>query len=468
MGNCVVKSIDTTIVWFRFDLRTADNPALSAAAKIGSVVPVFIWSPDEEDLNPGAASRWWLHHSLDNFSKSLERIGGRLIIKSGKAIRVLKSLVKETNAHAVYWNRRYEPQINLRDEIVATKLKAAGVAVKTFKANLLSEPGEIENRSGLPYRVFTPFWGNCLKELNPPRPICSPRSFQVPQKNVSSTRLSELQLEPTKEWSNEMRRKWSPGEGGAAQNLSRFIKTSVDNYSQDRNSPDCQGTSRLSPHLRFGEIGPRQIWHALKAADDSDWKRSQFLAELGWREFGYHLLHHFPHTVNEPLKPSFNRFPWKNSERHLQAWQKGQTGYPLVDAGMRELCATGWMHNRVRMVAASFLVKHLLIHWHRGAEWFWDTLVDADLASNTQGWQWAAGCGADAAPYFRIFNPTIQAKKFDSNGDYIRRWVPELRHLSAPEIFEPRIAARAGLYPQPVVDHSKARTRALHAYERIK
>ena len=457
-----------TIVWFRFDLRISDNPALCAASQKGPVIPLFIWSPAEEDFAPGGASKWWLHHSLTKLEKSLDGIGGKLILKTGTALEVLKSVLQQTGAQAVFWNRRYEPIICKRDKLISTELNKAGTEVKTFKANLLSEPDEIENKTGRPFKVFTPFWKECLKRLNPPAPLEPPKQISRPTGSIKTQRLSELNLEPVPDWAEGMRNNWNPGEAGAFQNLKLFIRNASRDYSEARNFPDRSGTSRLSPHLRFGEISPKQIWHSIKDSGEPKWKESHFLSELGWREFGYHLLHHFPHTVEEALRPAFNRFPWTDHPKHLRAWQLGQTGYPFVDAGMRELWATGWMHNRVRMVVASFLVKHLLIHWRHGADWFWDTLVDADLASNTQGWQWTAGCGADAAPYFRIFNPTTQAKKFDPNGDYIRRWVPELRHLSVPEIFEPSTSVDEHLYPKPLVNHSQARTRALKAFEKIK
>ena len=457
-----------TIVWFRSDLRISDNPALCAASQKGPVIPLFIWSPDEEDFAPGGASKWWLHHSLTKLEKSLDRIGGKLILKTGTALEVLKSVLQKTGAQAVFWNRRYEPIICKRDKLISTELNKAGIEVKTFKANLLSEPDEIENKTGRPFKVFTPFWKECLKRLNPPAPLEPPKQINRPTGSIKTQRLSDLNLEPVPDWAEGMRNNWNPGEAGAFQNLKLFIRNASRDYSEARNFPDRSGTSRLSPHLRFGEISPKQIWHSIKDSGEPKWKESHFLSELGWREFGYHLLHHFPHSVEEALRPAFNRFPWADNPKHLRAWQLGQTGYPFVDAGMRELWTTGWMHNRVRMVVASFLVKHLLIHWRHGADWFWDTLVDADLASNTQGWQWTAGCGADAAPYFRIFNPTTQAKKFDPNGDYIRRWVPELRHLSVPEIFEPSTSVDEHLYPQPLVNHSQARTRALKAFEKIK
>jgi len=458
----------TIIVWFRSDLRIKDNPALSEADKDGRVIPVFIWAPEEEDMSPGSATRWWLHQSIKSLTESLEKLGATLALKKGGSIINLKKLAKDTGAKGVYWNRRYEPMIRRRDDEIACQLRQAGLTVKTFKASLLAEPEEIENKSGLPFKVFTPFWKQCLKKLNSSTPLPAPPKVETPKVSFKTTELSELNLEPEQDWAHGMNEVWTPGERGASSALKLFINDSFNDYANIRNFPNTKGTSRLSPHLRFGEISPRQIMHSLEQSGQAHWKESHYLSEIGWREFGYHLLYHFPHTVREPLRPQFNRFPWKENSPQLLAWQKGQTGYPLVDAGMRELWATGWMHNRVRMVVASFLVKHLLIHWRHGADWFWDTLVDADLASNTQGWQWTAGSGADAAPYFRIFNPTTQAIKFDPEGDYIRKWVPELRHMSAPDIFEPSKVDRGLNYPNPIVDHSDARDRALKAYKNTK
>ena len=458
----------TIIVWFRSDLRIEDNPALFEAAKEGRIIPVFIWSPEEEDMSPGAATRWWLHQSIKSLTESLEKLGTTLVLRTGESIKNLEKLAKDTGAKGVYWNRRYEPMIRRRDDEIACQLRQAGLTVKTFKASLLAEPEEIENKSGLPFKVFTPFWKQCLKKLNASTPLPAPLKIETPKVSLDNTELSELNLEPEQDWAHGMNEVWTPGERGAASALELFINDSFNDYAKIRNFPNTKGTSRLSPHLKFGEISPRQIKHSLEQSGHAHWKESHYLSEIGWREFGYHLLYHFPHTVREPLRPPFNRFPWKENSPQLRSWQKGQTGYPLVDAGMRELWATGWMHNRVRMVVASFLVKHLLIHWRHGADWFWDTLVDADLASNTQGWQWTAGSGADAAPYFRIFNPTTQAIKFDPEGDYIRKWVPELRHMSAPDIFEPSKVDRGQNYPNPIVNHSDARDRALKAYEKTK
>jgi deoxyribodipyrimidine photo-lyase len=349
---------------------------------------------------------------------------------------------------------------------------------------LLFEPWTITNKSGRPFQVFTPFWRHCLALGEPLEPTPSARALSVPGRWPKAEPLASLELEPRVGWTEGMRSAWQPGEAGAAENLRRFCESAFPDYGEQRNRPDVPGTSRLSPHLHFGEIGPRQIWHALQTFADqrslpvTAWRNSQFLAEVGWREFAHHLLFHFPHTPAAPLRPEFARFPWRKDPAWLRAWQRGRTGYPVVDAGMRELWSTGWMHNRVRMIVASFLVKDLLLDWRDGARWFWDTLVDADLASNTLGWQWTAGCGADAAPYFRVFNPVGQGEKYDPNGDYVRRWVPELARLPANWIHRPweapaDVLARAqitldGDYPRPILNHAIAREVALEAFAKLK
>ncbi len=417
-----------SLMWFRQDLRLADNPALTAAVKRGRpVVPVYIWSPDEEgDWPPGAASRWWLHHSLAALDARLRQRGSRLIIRRGPALPALRQLLRETGADRVFWNRRYEPVIGKRDAEIEKMLPA-----ESFNSALLVEPWELK-----PYRVFTPFWRACLsKEIRRPVGRVAPGA---PHRWPRAWPLDELGLLPKIDWAAGLRHAWTPGEIGAQRQLRRF--TGAD-YAAGRDRPDLAGTSRLSPHLHFGEISPRQLWAACQP-------HPAYLRQLIWREFAYHLLHHFPRTPDQPLRPEFQKFPWRRDVKSLKAWQRGCTGYPLVDAGLRELWATGWMHNRVRMVVASFLVKHLLIPWQEGARWFWDTLVDADLANNTLGWQWTAGCGADAAPYFRIFNPTTQAERFDPDGAYVKRWAPEIS--------------------RPIVDHRQARERALDAYDAMR
>ena len=476
----------TTILWLRLDLRLADNPTLHMALKRGGpVVPVFIWSPDEEaPWQPGGASRWWLHQSLAALVARLRAAGSRLVIRRGPTLEALRALVKETDACAVYWNRRYEPAVIARDAKVKEALRGEGLAVESFNAALLHEPWTIQNQSGKPFQVFTPFWRKCLAQPDPAEPLPAPKKLPAPAVWPKSLTLDELELEPRLKWAEGFRAVSQPGEAGAADSLKKFLEQAFDNYSDQRNRPDVAGTSRLSPHLHFGEISPRQVWHGLvrmaskRGLPVGAWRSSQFLAEVGWREFAHHLLFHFPQTPTEPLRADFKKFPWRMNATWLKAWQRGRTGFPIVDAGMRELWATGWMHNRVRMIVASFLVKDLLISWEEGARWFWDTLVDADLAQNTLGWQWTAGCGADAAPYFRVFNPVSQGEKFDPNGDYVRRWCPELAKLPGKWLHKPWQApsetlAYAGVelgrdYPEPIVSHAIAREVALEAFARTK
>ena len=487
----------TSLVWFRLDLRLADHPALQAAMKCGAVVPVFIHAPEEEmPWSPGGASLWWLHQSLKSLDTALREIGSRLIIRRGPTLETLRALVKETGATAVFWNRRYEPVVTARDTKIKSALREAGLEVESFNGALLHEPWTIQNQSGKPFQVFTPFWKNCLTKPDPAEPVPAPRQLAAPERWPKSLALDELELEPTINWAEGMRAVWRPGEAGADAQLKKFLVAGFANYTEHRNRPDLTGTSRLSPHLHFGEITPRQIWHAVAAdvwrrtptdfdkfrlltsAATGNWRSLQFLTEVGWREFAHHLLHHFPHTPTEPLRADFKKFPWRKDAEFLDGWQKGKTGYPIVDAGMRELWTTGWMHNRVRMIVASFLVKDLLLSWTEGAAWFWDTLVDADLAQNTLGWQWTAGCGADAAPYFRVFNPISQGEKFDPRGDYVRKWCPELAKLPDEWLHQPwqappEILARSAVmlgenYPEPIVSHAIAREVALEAFAKIK
>ncbi|HEY8965215.1 MAG TPA: deoxyribodipyrimidine photo-lyase [Candidatus Methylacidiphilales bacterium] len=470
-----------SLVWFRSDLRLADNPALHAALERGGpVIPVFVHAPEEEgDWAPGGASRWWLDRSLASLDASLRERGSRLLLREGASLAALRKLAKETGAEAVFWNRRYEPAAIERDTKIKAALRRDGLAAETFNAALLHEPWTIANQSGKPFQVFTPFWKHALGKPDPAAPLPAPGVLPAPQAWPSSLPLPSLGLRPAIPWDGGLAEAWTPGEAGAAERLESFLVAASEGYAADRDRPDLRGTSRLSPHLRFGEIGPRQVWDAVRrhargrAPHSSAWRQSRFLTEIGWREFSHHLLFHFPHTAAEPLREPFAAFPWTKDRKGLRAWQKGLTGYPVVDAGMRELWTTGWMHNRVRMIAASFLVKDLLISWREGAAWFWDTLVDADLAQNTLGWQWSAGCGADAAPYFRIFNPVAQGEKFDPRGAYVRRWCPELARLPDAWLHRPweapmDVLAAAGItlgktYPHPVVDHGEARKKALAA-----
>jgi deoxyribodipyrimidine photo-lyase len=472
----------TVIVWFRRDLRLADNPVYSEAVKrYQTVIPVYLHTPDEEGEWPaGSASRWWLHHSLSALDTQLRQHGSQLILRSGSALDQLNSLIAETGATAVFWNRRYEPESTRRDTAVKTALKERGIAAESFNASLLFEPWEVTTQAGKPYQVFTPFWKTCLAKEPVAEVARTLPCPALPASPPSSEPLSSWKLLPEIPWDRAFSEQWQPGELGAQAQLERFLADAIVNYSKGRDIPGTRGTSQLSPHLHFGEIGPRQIWAAVhKAFANRPPEDAQtFLREIGWREFAYHILYHFPRTPTEPLRADFERFPWATNAAQLKAWQRGQTGYPIVDAGMRELWTTGWMHNRVRMIVGSFLTKHLRISWLEGARWFWDTLVDADLASNTLGWQWIGGCGADAAPYFRVFNPMTQGEKFDPAGDYVRRWVPELAKLPSGVIHQPWTASldvlrRAGVelgvnYPQPIVDHAEARGRALEAFGKIR
>lgn len=444
-----------TLVWFRQDLRLTDNPALHAAATRGTpVIPVYIWSPsDEGDWPLGGASRWWLHESLRALDTDLRNRGLRLILARGSTVQALTDLATRCSASALYWNRRYEPAAVRCSQRVARTFRAAGLQTIEFNASLLTDPAQTLNASGAPYRVYTAFRNKVQATLTPGRLLPVPPRLSAPRRWPVGATLAQLELLPRVRWYESLAAVWKPGEATARAALRRFLEQGSKDYPRTRDRPAVRGTSRLSPHLHFGEIGPRQVWRAYKADGGRD---PTFLHELLWREFAYHLLHHFPHTAREPLRAQFRRFPWHRDSRKLRAWQRGMTGLPLVDAGMRELWSTGWMHNRVRMVTASFLVKNLLIPWQQGAQWFWDTLVDADLANNSLNWQWVAGCGADAAPYFRIFNPSSQAQRFDPGGHYIDSWIPELR------------GGTQRRYPHPIVDLQATREAALRAYKSIR
>ncbi|MBI2812880.1 MAG: deoxyribodipyrimidine photo-lyase [Opitutae bacterium] len=475
-----------TIVWFRQDLRLQDNPALAAALKRGgAILPVYILDTAADgDWPAGGASRWWLHHSLASLAGSLRERGSRLLLAAGESGVVLRALLTQTRATAVYWNRRYEPAIIARDKTLKAELLATGVDARSFNAALLFEPHTVRNKSGGPFQVFTPFWRHCLT-LPVDTPVkLSAGDIPAPARWPASLDLADLRLRPAIKLDAGLAAAWVPGEAAARKRLQQFTAAALADYADRRNLPETDGTSALSPHLHFGEIGPRQVWAAVRALskDSGVFPANRggqvFLSEVGWREFAHHLLFHFPQTPAKPLRKEFAVFPWRKSSRQLRAWQRGMTGYPIVDAGMRQLWATGWMHNRVRMIVASFLVKHLRLSWQEGAAWFWDTLVDADLANNTLGWQWTAGCGADAAPYFRIFNPFLQGAKFDPAGSYVRRWVPELARLPAefihrPWAAPPHVLAEAGVrlgdnYRQPLVDHGEAREAALAAFRCIR
>jgi deoxyribodipyrimidine photo-lyase len=468
----------TTIVWLRQDLRTRDNPALAAAAARGRVLPVFIL----DDVTPGpqwrlgGASRWWLHHSLLALRDQL----GHLPLFGGDPRELLPVIIKQVGASAVYWNRCYEPFAIARDKELKASLQRLGVEVQSFNGSLLHEPWHVATGSGGPFKVFTPYW-RASRSRPVAAPLPAPR-LKIVKPAALGDRLEDWGLLPANpKWATGWEQLWTPGENGALARFDDFVKNGLAGYRELRERPDLRGTSRLSPHLHWGEISPRQIWARMALESEDSSKRdgaSKFLSEIGWREFTHHLLYHFPTLPERNWRPNFDAYPWRNSADDFKAWQRGRTGYPLVDAGMRELWQTGWMHNRVRMITASFLVKHLRIDWRRGETWFWDTLLDANLANNAAGWQWVAGSGADASPYFRIFNPMIQGRKFDPNGDYVRRWCPELARLPNAYIHalfqaEPETLARAGItlgstYPYPIVDHDHARKAALNGYDKVR
>jgi deoxyribodipyrimidine photo-lyase len=471
--------VTATLLWFRRDLRLQDHPALNAAlARGGPVIPVYVGA-----TAGGAAGRWWLHHSLAALDRALQGRGGRLVRRRGAPERVLPELVRASGATAVYWSVEHEPAQTTRDSTVRAALATLGVETRGFDASLLHDPATVSNRQGRPFQVFSAFWRHCLTRPVAP-PVKTPGGpWPAPARWPDSVDLTELQLLPAVRWDSGFAALWEPGEEGAQHRLERFIRRLLDDYAAGRDRPADAATSRLSAALHWGEITPRQIWAAVKARSRGTGVfppsagAKVFLAELGWREFAHHLLYHFPRTVTEPLRAEFARFPWAEDRGggKLRVWQRGRTGYPIVDAGMRELWTTGWMHNRVRMIVASFLTKHLRLPWTLGAGWFADTLVDADVANNTLGWQWTAGCGADAAPYFRIFAPVLQGRKFDPAGEYVRRWVPELAALPAKFIHAPweapdAVLAEAGVrlgatYPRPIVDHAAARAEALQAFQ---
>jgi deoxyribodipyrimidine photo-lyase len=463
------------IVWFRQDLRLADNPALAAALQgHDQILPVFIHEPADSGWSPGAASKWWLHHALVDLSAALE---GRLLIRSGQALKTLRGLVAASGAEAVYWNRCYEPAAIERDTQVKQALRADGVRVDSHNAGLMFEPWTVANRQGLPFRVFTPFWKHLLSLGLPsqvlPEPDLAGRLTGSGRFDGSS--IDALGLLPSLNWASGIAAAWRPDRASAQARLDEFAASKLAQYDSGRDRPGQDGVSRLSPYLHFGQLGPREVVAALGAHNGL---AMPYLRELGWREFAHYQLYHFPHTTDAPLDRRFERFPWRDSAEDLVAWQRGQTGIPMVDAGMRQLWSTGWMHNRVRMVVASFLVKNLLLPWQEGARWFWDTLVDADLASNSMGWQWVAGSGADAAPYFRVFNPVLQGQKFDPEGNYVRQWVPELSRLPKKWIHCPWdaplvVLQEAGVhlgdnYPAPIVDLKASRNRALEAWAMVK
>ncbi|TCK31732.1 deoxyribodipyrimidine photo-lyase [Ancylobacter aquaticus] len=471
------------LVWFRDDLRLADNPALDAAQASGRpLVLIFLLDEASEDVRPlGGAARWWLGRSLAALAADIETKGGRLLLRRGRASEIIPGLASELRAEAVYWNRRYGAGEIAIDTAVKAALTARHVNAESFGGNLLHEPWTVQTQSGGPFRVFTPFYRRAMAQ-----PVRTPVRAQAAWRFApapAGERLEDWALEPTApDWAGGLREAWTPGEARARAALGTFLDEGIHGYGEGRDRPDRPSTSRLSPFLRFGEISPHQALAAARhaEADGSAPPRdvAKFVSEVYWREFSYHLLFHFPDIGRTNFNGRFDAFEWANDEGLMRAWRRGLTGYPLVDAGMRQLWQTGWMHNRIRMVAASFLIKHCLTDWRRGEEWFWDTLVDADPANNPASWQWVAGSGADAAPYFRVFNPVAQGEKFDPEGAYVRQFVPELAALPSDIVHRPWEAAptvlrRAGVvlgetYPRPVVDHAQARQRALDRFQRLR
>lgn len=478
------------ILWFRFDLRLDDNPALSELLADGyAPLPVYIndEAPDSPLACIGTASAWWLHRSLKSLAADIADQGNRLCCFSGDPSKTLYELCKATGIRAVYWNRCYDPRSIQRDKTIKAELTKQGIEVTSCNASLLTEPWKLLKKDGTPYRVFTPFW-RALYPQGPDRAE-STAAAGLPATDLpypdGSLEPDDLGLDPEIDWASGFSSLWKPGESGAWEALDEFCNSGLSDYPVERDKPFNDGTSRLSPHLHFGEIGPTQVWNRIAAEAIGNNRQGistgaeSWLRQLGWREFSYHLLYHFPGMVDTPLNPKYNSFPWRGDyQADLALWKRGLTGIPLVDAGMRELWSTGYMHNRVRMVAASFLTKNLRIPWQEGADWFMYTLVDADLANNSAGWQWVAGCGTDAAPYFRVFNPVLQGQKFDPEGGYIKRWVPELAGLSGKPLHAPWSASAdileaAGVrlghdYPSPIVDLHESRNTALEAWQTIR
>ncbi|HET9147969.1 MAG TPA: deoxyribodipyrimidine photo-lyase [Acetobacteraceae bacterium] len=470
--------MSTSILWFRNDLRLADNPALAAACEAERIVPVFVLDDEAAGAwRAGGASRWWLHGSLAALAHELEQRGATLVLRRGDARRVIPALAREAGADAVHAGRAHEPWLRAADRDIDAALKAGGIAFHRHRSALMFGPEEIATRSGTPYGVYGPFSRACFERFSPRPHIPAPEKLR----GVSGIRGDALDgwhlLPRHPDWAGGLRGSWMPGEAGARERLGIFIGEALDGYDASRDEPGTSGTSMLSPHLHWGEIAIDAVWRA--AADAAPGAgRTAFLKELIWREFCAHLLWHHPEMPDAPLRGEFARMPWREAPDDLRAWQRGMTGIPIVDAGMRQLWRTGWMHNRIRMVAASFLIKHLLLPWQAGEAWFHDTLVDADLASNSASWQWVAGCGADAAPYFRIFNPVLQGRKFDARGDYVRSFVPELarlpdRYIHAPWQAPDAVLKQAGIslgqdYPRPITDPGEGRDRALAAFRRIR
>ena len=475
---------DISLFLFRNDLRLKDNMALAAAVSDGSkVLPLYILDEEEGPWSIGSASRWWLHHSLTALKNDIESLGGRLYLRRGNTLQILEQLLSHVDISRLYFSRAYEPQQTKIEDAIYERWHKQ-LEVKRYGGYLLFEPEQVLTGQGQPYKVFTPFWKACLTKQAPhPGKQTGFKASDFYCHDIETDAVDDWQLLPVKpDWSAGLGDKWQPGERGADKALKVFIQSALAHYEEDRNRPDRPGTSRLSPHLHFGEIAPARVWHAIQQASAGDEQMAEqalsYIRELGWRDFSNHLLFNWPDLPDKPFRPEYDSFPWQQDKSALRAWQRGETGYPIVDAGMRQLWHSGWMHNRVRMIVGSFLVKHLLLHWRDGEQWFWDTLVDADLANNAAGWQWVAGSGADAAPYFRVFNPILQGKKFDPDGDYVRQWVPELARLGSRYIHEPWQAdattlTAAGIelgknYPEPLIEHGLGRQRALDAFAAFK
>ena len=473
----MASSDGTSLVWLRDDLRLDDNPALSEAAGLGRpLTVVYILDEDSDGVRPlGGAARWWLHHSLAALSAELEGKGSRLVLRRGPADDIIRKLARQTNASHLFWNRRYAQPERSIDAGLKDWAGDNGIQASSFQANLLFEPWTIRTGSGGPYKVYSPFWRACLASREIRDPLEAPDDLPGPAPAggglpVSDTLSSWNLLPSSPDWSGGLAEAWEPGERGAQERLEDFLDGAIEDYGTGRNLPGTEGTSRLSPHLRFGEVSPFRVWREIRRRHPGKIPSDvgTYQAELGWREFNWHLLYHNPDLATRNFRAAFDNFQWGSpSSQELEAWQQGRTGYPLVDAGMRQLWQTGWMHNRVRMAAASFLVKNLLTDWRKGEEWFWDTLVDADAANNPANWQWVAGSGADASPYYRIFNPVTQSKKFDAGGTYLRRFIPEIADLDNKAIHEPWTTGPEG-YPEPVVDLPASRERALDAYQKLK
>lgn len=468
------------IVWLRADLRISDNPALYDACKSGQpVLALYIFDEETPGVRVlGGAAKWWLHHALERLGEAFAKMGARLILRRGAADTVLTSLIEEAGAAGVYWNRCYDPYAMARDRRIKETLKQQGIEAKSFNGSLLFEPWTIATKAGGFYKVYTRYWQACRDRGDPPPPMPAPAQIRSCQSGIDSDVLNDWKLLPSvPDWAGGLRARWQPGETGAVDRLQAFLHSGLKDYALRRDFPADPVTSNLSAYLHSGDISPRQVWHETLKSVGWSADAEKFLKELVWREFAYHVFYHLPEITEQPMHERFRAFPWRDDPAALKAWQRGLTGYPMVDAGMRELWQTGHMHNRVRMITASFLVKHLLVPWQQGEAWFWDTLVDADQAVNAFSWQWVAGSGADAAPFFRIFNPIIQGQKFDPDGHYIRTYVPEIAGLPDKYLFQPWLApddvlADAGVkiggtYPGPIVEHKRARERALAAFKTL-